>query len=139
MIILDTNVVSELMRPYPDGRVERFVETQPLAGLAVTSITIAEILYGIRRLAIGRRRSRLEKSLTLFLDLGFREKVLPFDADAADRYSQLAVDRLRIGRRLEAFDAMIAGIALARDAEIATRDTNDFEDCGVALINPWET
>jgi toxin FitB len=138
MIVLDTNVVSELMRAHPVERVELFFKSQPVDAVVTTSITIAEILYGVRRLPPGRRRSELEKGFAEFLSRGFRETLLPFDADAADRYSQLIVDRQRVGRNIEAFDAMIAAIALCRGAAIATRDVADFQDCGVALINPWD-
>lgn len=138
MIVLDTNVVSELMRASPAAQVERFVEGFPAETVVTTSITVAEIRYGIRRHPSARRRSELERSFTRLLERGFGERLWSFDADAADHYSQIVVERERAGRRMEAFDAMIAGIARSRAAEVATRDVADFEGCGIAILNPWD-
>jgi predicted nucleic acid-binding protein len=137
MIVLDTNVVSELMRDEPNPTVGAWVDRQAADQLALTAITIAEILYGIRLLSIGRRRSTLDGAFARFLEQGFRSRILHFDGRAADHYARIVVERQRSGRRLETLDAMIVGIALAQGAQIATRDTADFEGCGVQIFNPW--
>jgi predicted nucleic acid-binding protein len=85
-----------------------------------------------------RRRAELEKGFARFLERGFHQRQWPFDTEAADHYSQIVLDRHRIGRRIEAFDAMIAGIARSRGADVATRDVADFEACGVQILNPWD-
>ena len=137
MIVLDTNVVSELMRKRPDPSVEKWIAATARSELAITSITVAELLYGIRLLPDGRRRRGLEEGWLALAARGFGGIVLPFDAEAADIYSRIVVDRRKLGRPINAFDAMIAGIAVSRSADIATRDTADFEGCGAGLIDPW--
>jgi predicted nucleic acid-binding protein len=137
MIVLDTNVVSEVMRSKPAERVLQFLEAQPSETLAITSITVAEILYGVRRHPSERRRSELEKAFNQFLREGFERSVLAFDMEAASHYAQIVVDRQRDGRPIDAFDAMIAGITRSRDARIATRDVEGFARCGVEILNPW--
>jgi len=137
MIVLDTNVVSELMREYPNAQVQSWAAGLDRRTLAITSVTVAEILYGIRLLPIGRRRQSLDADWGAFISRGFGEAVLPFDAAAANIYAQIAIERRRSGRRVEAFDGMIAAIARCHYAAIATRDIADFENCGVKLIDPW--
>jgi hypothetical protein len=138
MIVLDTNVVSDIMRDRPNESVLRFFGRSLENELFITSITVAEIRYGLRRLPSGRRRTALDDAFERFLENGFREKVLPFDGLAADAYAQVVVGRQHLGRSIDAFDAMIAGVALVCGAAVATRDIYDFEDCGLDLINPWE-
>ena len=137
MIVLDTNVVSELMRERPARAVIAWMDSNPQDSFLVTAVTIAEILYGIRRLAGGRRRARLEAAFDMLMSRGFADRILPLDAVAANHYSRIVVDRQRSGRPINAFDALIAATALAHNAELATRDIADFEDCGIRLIDPW--
>jgi len=137
MIVLDTNVVSEVFRPRPDGRVVAWLEG--LTGeVAITAITLAELLIGVRRLPDGRRRSelrtRIDAALRPYRDT---DAVLTFDDAAADRYADIVVTRERSGRPVSMADAQIAAICRSRDATLATRNTKDFVDTGVALIDPW--
>ena len=138
MIILDTNVISEGMRPNPEPRVIKWLDDNTAQPLAVTAVSIAELLYGIRRLPQGRRRSSLQTAFDNFMSQGLEGRMLPFDGAAADLYSQIVIARARGGRRIEVFDAMIAAIARVSGADIATRDVSDFEECGVRVVNPWE-
>jgi predicted nucleic acid-binding protein len=138
MIVLDTDVVSELMREYPHAKVDTWVRGFPREEFAVTSITVAEVLYGIRLLPPGRRRRELEQGWEAFQARGFRRAVLFFDALAADAYSQLTVGRRRLGRPMDTFDAMIAAIAKVHGAAVATRDTAGFSGCDLELVDPWE-
>jgi len=138
MIILDTNVLSELMRPAPTPRVVEWVANQATASLFTTSITQAEILHGLMLLPAGRRRRALEAAATSMFaeDLGGR--ILAFDTEAASPYARIASDRRRSGRPISHFDAQIAAIARVANATIATRNAPDFDGCGVAVVNPWE-
>jgi predicted nucleic acid-binding protein len=137
VIILDTNVISELMRPSPEPLVLQWLRMQPLAEIATTSINLAEIRYELARLPDGRRRD-LETRFETFAARGFGARVFDFDRTAAEIYADLAVQRESSGRRLEGFDGLIAAIAGARGAAIATRNTNDFVGCGVTVVSPWE-
>jgi toxin FitB len=136
VIILDTNVVSELMRPEPAPAVLRWMAAQPLAALHVTALTCAEVLLGIELLPEGRRRRQLaEQAKGLFAE-DFAGRVLAFDLAAAPAYAAVAGQRGRAGRPIGAVDAMIAAIARAHGASVATRD-GDFAGCGVPVIDPW--
>lgn len=137
MIILDTNVVSELMRPAPAGQVVDWVASQPAASLYTTSITQAEILHGLMLLPRGRRRTSLEAAASSMFAEEFGGRILGFGTDAAPRYAQIASERRRAGRPISHFDAQIAAIARFTGASIATRNVGDFEACGVSLLNPW--
>ncbi len=137
MIILDTNVVSELMKPAPTGRVVDWTAAQPAASLYTTSITQAEILHGLMLLARGQRRSALDAAATSMFALDFAGRILGFGTDAAPAYAQIASDRRRAGRPISHFDAQIAAIARFTGASIATRNVADFDACGVTLIDPW--
>ena len=137
MIILDTNVSSEAMRAIPDPAVLGWLGAQPLTELATTTINIAEVRYGLARLPFGRRRRDLEIKFNAFASRGFANRVLDFDAQAADVYGDLVVAREHAGTRLEGFDGLIAAIAKSRGLPIATRNTGDFAGCGIAVINPW--
>ena len=137
MIVLDTNVVSELMRDRPARIVGTWMDGQSQDSLFVAAIGMAEVLYGIRKLPAGRRRAQLEAALEKLMSYGFSDRVLPFDATAADLYSRIVAECQRRGRPMEAFDALIAGTVLAHGADLATRDVAGFEDCGIRLINPW--
>ena len=137
MILLDTNVLSELMKPKPADRVVRWVASQALANLFTTSITQAEILHGILLLPAGRRRHALEAAADAMFDREFRGRILGFDSEAARPYARIAAERRRIGRPISHFDAQIAAIAGVRGAAVATRNVADYDGCGVQLIDPW--
>jgi toxin FitB len=136
VIVLDTNVLSELMRSEPAAAVFAWVSAQPRATLYTTSVSKAEILYGIAVLPEGRRSLALAAE-AMFAD-DFEGRVLPFDEAAAVHYAEIVAARRREGRPIEAFDAQIAATALVAGAGLATRDTGDFAGCGLTLINPWD-
>ncbi len=138
MIILDTNIISEIMRPAAEERVMAWLRKQPLNLLATTAVTVAEIRYGLGRLPEGQRRRNLEERFRSFLTRGFYDRIMAFDAAAAEAYSLIVVERERAGRPIDAFDAMIAAIARMNGASVATRDVSGFEGCGVDIINPWD-
>ena len=137
MIILDTNVVSEVMRSPSVGPVTTWMNGQPLNSLCTTAITVAEILHGIDLLPPGKRRNAVTESFRNFVDRGFRSRILPFDAAAAAEYAAIKVHRQRLGHRVGNFDALIAAIARSQHADIASRDASGFADCGIGVINPW--
>jgi predicted nucleic acid-binding protein len=137
MIVLDTNVLSELMKPAPAARVVEWMAVQGATTLFTTSITQAEILHGLMILPRGKRRSALEAAATSMFAEDFRGRILGFGADAAPGYAQIAADRRRAGRPISHFDAQIAAIARLAGAALATRNQADFEGCGVRLVDPW--
>ena len=136
MIVVDTNVISELMRPVPDPAVLEWVRSVG-AELRTTAITVAEVHYGLERLAGGRRKDRLraaaDEAFTVFSDY-----VLPFDAESAVHYALIVSHCDGIGRPIEGFDAQIAAICQAHGATLATRNIKDFRETGVDLIDPWQ-
>ena len=138
MIVLDTNVVSELMRPEPDESVSGWVRAQAGDDLHTTSITLAEILYGIERLPEGKRKEFLR---TTALDVfgAFAGQVLPFDARAAATYATIVAHRDALGLPIDGFDAQIASICRTQQAGLATRNVSDFEHTGIDLTDPWRT
>jgi len=138
MIIVDTNILSELMRPAPSEAVLEWMAGQPAARLFTTTITQAEILFGISLLPEGRRRSGLAAAANQMFADDFGGRVLSFDAAAADAFAPIASGRRRQGRPIGAFDAQIAAIAASRGAAVATRNVPDFLDCGLTIFNPWE-
>ena len=137
MIILDTNVLSELMRPAPERAVLAWMEDQPASLLFTTAIAEAEIFYGLALLPKGRRRRSIEQAAHLMFTEDFTERVLPFDSAAAREFATITATRRVLGRPLASLDAQIAAIARAHRAAVATRNTTDFEACGVDLVNPW--
>lgn len=137
MIVLDTNVISELLLPRPSSTVESWVADQPVASLFTTSVCEAEVLYGVRLLPDGKRRRELLAAIEPIFSEDFAGRVLPFDRDAADAYATLAVRRRQDGRPISQFDAQIAGIALSRGAAVATRNVADFAGIGLTIIDPW--
>lgn len=139
MIVLDTNVLSEIIRKNPDESVAAWLETQPLTGLFTTSITQAEMLLGVALLPGGRRRRDIEKAIAGMFDEDFAGRVLSFDEAAARNYAVIAAARRRVGRPIAQFDAQIAAIAHSRKAILATRNTSDFAGCGVEVVNPWKS
>lgn len=138
MILLDTNVVSELMKPVPADRVKRWTASQPPPSLYTTRITQAEILHGIMLLPAGRRHTSLEAAAEAMFAEDFNGRVLAFGSDAARLYARIAADRRRAGRPISQFDAQIAAIAPSTGAAIATRNVVDYDGCGIRIINPWE-
>lgn len=138
MIILDTNVLSELLTPAPSPAVTAWLADRPPSSVFTTTITEAEILYGIRLLAPGRRREALEAAIFPILMEDFAGRILPFDSDAAAAYAALAAARRKMGRPISQSDAQIAGIAVARGAAVATRNIPDFADTGIRVIDPWD-
>ncbi|MFP6559326.1 type II toxin-antitoxin system VapC family toxin [Paraburkholderia sp. B3] len=137
MIVLDTNVLSETLRPRPDDRVMAWLASQSRAGLFTTAITRAEIFYGVGLLPDGSRRRELRTAVEAIFDEDFAGRVLGFDSDAADVYATIAVARRNAGRPMSQFDAMIAACARSRGAALATRNVKDFTDCEIAIIDPW--
>jgi toxin FitB len=135
VIVLDTNVTSELMRPSPSPVVTAWVRSRTPTELFTTSITIAEILYGIERLPEGRRREVLRSTATEVFTT-FADHVLPFDASAAAECARIVRDRDRAGAPIDGFDAQIAAISRVHGAALATRNTKDFRDLGLQLIDP---
>lgn len=137
MIVLDTNVVSEAMRPRPDTAVTSWLNAQAAETLYLSSVTLAELLFGVGALPTGARKNRLAQALDALLTL-FSGRVLPFDQDAARRYAELAVAARAAGRTVPMTDGYIAATAASRGYAVATRNTKDFEATGVGLINPWQ-
>jgi hypothetical protein len=137
VIVLDTNVISELMRAKPHPSVLVWVAAQPRAALCTTSINQTEILYGIAMLPAGRRRTALAAAAEAMFAEDLAGRVLPYDGAAAARYTEIVVARRRVGNPIEAFDALIAATALSTSASIATRDVGGFDGCGLTVIDPW--
>jgi predicted nucleic acid-binding protein len=135
MIILDTNVVSELMRAVPDPSVAAWAVTAD-PELCVTALTVAEIRYGIARLPEGQRKQDITAAAIKLLS-AFAQRIVPFDLTAATRYGDLVARREAIGRPISVFDAQIAAVCQARSATLATRNVKDFEGTGVTVIDPW--
>jgi len=137
MIILDTNVVSEMMEPSPAPSVKVWLNAKDGFQFYMTTITIAEIAYGIHKLPLGKRRSFIESTFEEKVLNMFDDRVFSFDKPAARLYGEIMNKRKKIGRPMGTLDAQIAAIALANDASLATRNTRDFEHCGLNLINPF--
>lgn len=136
MIILDTNVVSELMRPEPAPQVADWVRRRDRRELRMTSITLAEIRYGIARLPDGRRKQALlDTADDVFRT--FSDQVLPVDEAAAEHYATIASTRERAGKPIPGFDALIAAVCRSRGATLATRNLPDFGGTGIEVIDPW--
>ena len=136
MIIVDTNLASELMKPSPDAAVRDWVRARPGDELSTTSITVAEIRYGIDRLPAGRRRDLLKETADDVF-AAFADRVLPFDAAAATHYPVIVTRRERAGLPIDGFDAQIASICRTHRATLATRNLKDFEGTGIDVIDPW--
>jgi len=137
MIVLDTNVLSELLRPTPAPQVEAWLAAQDGATVYFTAVGEAELRHGVAILPAGRRRDALAQAIEGMLDEDFRDRVLPFDRIAAWAYAAIAAERRAAGRPISQFDCQIAAIARAHGASVATRNTGDYEGCGVAVIDPW--
>jgi toxin FitB len=137
MIVLDTNVLSEVLRPVPESSVMDWLVSQSRVSLFTTTVTRGEILYGIRLLPDGKRRRGLWDAAKAIFDEDFAGQVLSFDNDAADMYAEISASRRSAGKPISQFDAMIVAMTRSRGAGLATRNVKDFEDCGVELVNPW--
>lgn len=138
MIVLDTNVLSEMLKPTPEPTVIKWLRDQPSPSLFTTAVTRGEILYGIRVLPDGKRRQALWDAAVPMFNEDFAGRVLSFDNDAADAYADIGASRRAAGRPISQFDAMIAAMVRSRGASLATRNVKDFEECGIEVLNPWE-
>jgi len=137
VIVLDTNVVSALMRSEPDPNVVSWLDSLPAESVWTTSVTVFEVRLGLEILVEGRRRRHLEEAFAKALEEDFEGRVLPFDQPAAEAAGRIAAERRRVGRIVEIRDVQIAGIVKARKATLATRNLRHFEGCGLALVDPW--
>lgn len=137
MILLDTNVISELVRRAPEPAVEAFLRGQPRLSIYTASICEAEVRQGLARMPAGRRRNELTRRITELFDTAFADRILTFDSAAADIYGAIRTSRERAGRPITVEDAMIAATARAYGVAIVTRNEGDFAGCGVQIINPW--
>ena len=137
MIVLDTNVVSEFMTSLPAATVLAWLNAQDGSRIFLTTISVAEISFGLRVMADGQRRRFLAERFEQFLAIAFESRILPFDEVAARVYGEIRGYRREQGRPMSSFDAQIAAIAKANGFAIATRNIKDFEDCGLVLINPF--
>jgi toxin FitB len=137
VIILDTNVVSELMDLNCDSRVETWLNRIDPASIWLTAVLVFEVKGGINQMVAGRRKQRLLGAFNGFLEMGFQHRVLPFDQAAALAAARIGAERKRRGRPVDIRDTLIAGIAVSRGAAIATRNVRHFDDLSVEIINPW--
>ncbi|MCK0744879.1 type II toxin-antitoxin system VapC family toxin [Chromohalobacter nigrandesensis] len=137
MIVLDTNVVSEAMKPEPDPVVRAWLNEQSAETLYLSSVTLAELLFGIAALPDGRRKNRLNEALNGLMEL-FKGRFLSFDTDAARQYAKLAVAARAAGQGFPLPDGYIAAIAMSQDCQVASRDTAPFKAANVDVINPWD-
>jgi toxin FitB len=136
--IIDTNVISEIMASSPaEATLAWFAQARTADELFITTITVAEILYGVELLPPGKRRDKLNSEAEATFSEDFGGRILEFDEMAARQFAQIASSRRKAGRPIAEFDAQIAAIAHSHGAVLATRNTSDFEDCGIRLVNPW--
>ena len=138
MIIINTNVLSELMKRRQDPAVARWTAKHKLIELFTTSVTKAEILYGIELLPSGKRRDGLLAEAEQMFSIDLAGRILAFDSDSALHFATIAADRRFKGRPISELNAQIAAIARNYNARLATRNTSDFEHCGIKLIDPWQ-
>ena len=138
MILLDTNVVSEVMRPNPSSNVINWLNLRNNIDLFISSITIAEICYGLRILPEGQRRQLLQSRFEQFVSQGFAKNTIGFNESAARAYAEIMGTRKEKGRPMSLPDGQIAAIAQTNHLSLATRNITDFEGCGIKLINPFE-
>lgn len=138
MILLDTNIVSAMMAPVPSKSVIDWLNRQETVTLHVSTVTIAEIGYGLWVMPDGKRRRSLEARFQKFVSEAFEQRILDFDMEAARLYGEVMGRRRAAGRPLGVPDGQIASIARAKDLAVATRNVRDFEGCGLELINPYE-
>lgn len=138
MFLLDTNIISELMKPAPNQKVNDWISDHPEMSLFTSTITEAEILYGISILAKGKRRLHLLSTAKKIFSEDLQGRVIPFDSQAASLFASISANRKIIGQPISQFDAQIAAISKSRGASLVTRNSSDFHDCGIEVINPWE-
>jgi len=138
MIVLDTNVISALMRKEPEKPVVKWLDAQPAASVWITAITSMEIRFGLQTMPKGRRQDALIRAFEMMLKTMIEGRIASFDAEAGIQAAELMAQRKRKGRPAEVRDTMIAGIVLANRATLATRNTQHFEDLSVTVINPWK-
>ena len=137
MILLDTNILSELMRSTPEPAVSHWLAALPNGSVFTSAITEAELRLGAALLPHGKRRSALTAQVEHMLDEEFLGRILPFDSLAAVEYASIASGRRKVGRAMSEMDAQIAAIARSRGASLATRNVSDFEGCGLSIVDPW--
>jgi len=137
MILLDTNVITELLRKRPEPAVAEWLDKQPPEELWTASVVLAELLSGIARMPAGRRQRALGEEVDAMISIDFREQILDFDLAAAREFGEILAARSKIGRPIREFDAQIAAIARVHRAAVATRDLNGFIGCGLTVIDPW--
>jgi predicted nucleic acid-binding protein len=137
VIVLDTNVLSEALKPVPSATVLHWLAAQAPSDVFTTAITLAEILYGLETLPAGKRRMRLLAAVEKMFAEQFAGRILPFDQDAARLFADIAAARYAAGRPISQFDTMIAAIARFHGAAVATRNAADFEHCAIQVVNPW--
>jgi predicted nucleic acid-binding protein len=139
MTLLDTNIVSELMRPAPEPKVVEWLDAQPAGEMWISAVTVGEIRLGIEMLPDGRRRTRLAALAHAMIQEDFADRCLPYDGPAAAEYAAIVAARTRLGRPISVEDAQIASIARSAGLTLATRNTRDFSDIDrLPLVNPWE-
>jgi predicted nucleic acid-binding protein len=137
--LLDTNVLSEVMKSQPSAAVAAWMRRQPLRSLYTAALCQGEILAGIAVLPQGRRRAELETMATAIFTQDFEGRILPFGSEAAAPYAELFALRRQMGRPIEIADLIIAATARAHNAVVVTRDAGGFEGCGLTVIDPWQT
>ena len=137
MYVIDTNVASELMRPSPAPAVAAWIAGRNAQELHLTAVSEAELLYGVAIAPVGRRRDELEAAMIRWLDIGFADRVLPFDSAAARAYAEIAAGRRSAGRPIAPADCQIASIARSRGMAVITRNVRDCEGIGIEVVDPW--
>lgn len=137
MIVIDTNVLSELLKREPDQNVKSWMSRQPMTSVFTTTVTQAEILYGVALLPDGKRKNKMMEAVQTLFSKRFMGRILPFDIEAAMDYAEIASLRRASGIPISQFDAQIAAITRTRGASLVTRNSDDFRDCGIKVINPW--
>ena len=137
MIVLDTNVLSELLRSAPAPQVEAWLSARDGAAVYFTAVGEAELRHGVAILPAGRRRTALSGAIEAILEKDFRDRILPFDRAAARAYADIAAKRRSAGRPISHFDCQIAAIVRSHEAAVATRNTADYAGCGIEVIDPW--
>lgn len=138
MLVLDTNILSELMRPEPERKIADWIVRQPSGELYTAAMCQAEILTGLAIMPSGRRRADLEAAARAMFADDFAGRILPFDTEAASTYAEVFAARRTVGRPSGTIDLMLAAIARVHRASVVTRNVDDFEGVGVALVNPWD-
>ena len=138
MILLDTNVISEVMKVAPSANVLKWLNDQSSSAVHVSTVTVGEITYGLRILPDGRRRHQLQEKFEQFIALAFAQRILGYDEAAARLYGEIMGLRKELGRPMSVPDGQMAAIARCHGLSVATRNAGDFEDCGVDLLNPFD-